>query len=60
MPEEVERVYRVTKEGTELGTEGYRYRNCVASYVHLHFGSNPGMAESFVESCRKYSGRGAT
>ena len=38
----------------DLGTEGYRYKNCLASYIHLHFGSNPGMAAAFVDSCRKY------
>jgi cobyrinic acid a,c-diamide synthase len=54
MPEQVERIYRVTKQGQELGTEGYRYRNCIASYVHLHFGSNPEMARNFVENCRKF------
>ena len=31
---------------------GFRYRNCVAGYVHLHFGSNPEFAESFVTACR--------
>jgi cobyrinic acid a,c-diamide synthase len=54
MPPEVERVYMLRRAGVELGTEGYRYRNCLASYVHLHFGSNPVMAETFVESCREY------
>ena len=54
MPEEIERLYQVSKGQSDLGTEGYRYRNCVASYIHLHFGSNPGMAEAFVESCRKF------
>lgn len=54
MPEEVCRFYRVSKGEKSLGLEGYGYKNCVASYIHLHFGSNPGVAESFVESCRKY------
>lgn len=54
MPAHVERLYRVNKNGVELGFEGYRYRNCLASYIHLHFGSNPGVAAAFVESCRKY------
>jgi cobyrinic acid a,c-diamide synthase len=31
---------------------GFRYRNCVAGYVHLHFGSNPEFARSFVAACR--------
>ncbi len=54
MPPEVERLYQVRKGQSDLGVEGYRYKNCLASYIHLHFGSNPSVAESFVESCRKY------
>lgn len=57
MPPEVERLYRVQRAGVDLGTEGYRYRNCLASYIHLHFGSNPAMAESFVNNCRNYAQR---
>ncbi len=53
-PPSVERLYRVRKSGADLGEEGYRYRNCLASYIHLHFGSNRGMAAAFVESCRKF------
>ena len=55
MPKEIERVYRVRKQGVDLGEEGYRYRDCLASYVHLHFGSNPGLASSFVAACRKFA-----
>lgn len=54
MPDHLERCYRVSREGLELGSEGYRYRNCLASYIHLHFGSNGGIAPAFVDSCRNY------
>jgi cobyrinic acid a,c-diamide synthase len=54
MPDKVERLYRVRKNGTDLGREGYRHRNCLASYIHLHFGSCPMLAESFVDSCGEY------
>ena len=54
MPAEVERLYRVRKSGIELGFEGYRQKNCLASYVHLHFGSSPEIARSFVDSCRTF------
>ena len=54
MPAEVERSYLVRKNGTDLGTEGFRYKNCLASYIHLHFGSNPLLAAAFVASCRRY------
>jgi len=54
MPGSVERLYRVRRNGTELGMEGYRHRNCLASYVHLHFGSCPQMAEAFVNNCTRF------
>jgi cobyrinic acid a,c-diamide synthase len=54
MPVEVERVYTVRRGSTDIGTEGYKIGNCLASYIHLHFGSCPEMAVNFVESCRKY------
>ncbi|HIJ95987.1 MAG TPA: cobyrinate a,c-diamide synthase [Desulfuromonadales bacterium] len=52
MPEEVERCYQVSRRGEVLCTEGYRVRNCLGSYIHLHFGSNPGIAATFVTACR--------
>ena len=57
MPPEIERGYRVRRHGVDLGNEGFRYRNCLASYVHLHFGSNPDIATSFVTACQAYSGQ---
>lgn len=54
MPPEVERLYQVRKGQSDLGTEGYRYRNCLASYIHLHFASNPGVAPALVAACEKY------
>ncbi|MBL0224089.1 MAG: cobyrinate a,c-diamide synthase [Geobacteraceae bacterium] len=54
LPEGVDRCYRVTRQGRELPAEGYRYRNCLASYIHLHFGSNPVLASGFVAACRSY------
>jgi cobyrinic acid a,c-diamide synthase len=54
MPSRIKRFYRVKKNDVDLGPEGYLYKNCLASYIHLHFGSSPGMAAAFVESCSKY------
>ncbi len=53
MPEVVERCYEVSRQGVVLGAEGFRIRNCLASYMHLHFGSSPELAATFVAACRK-------
>lgn len=37
--------------------EGFVEDNLLASYVHLHFGSNLNLAKNFVESCEKYKTR---
>ncbi|MBI4743801.1 MAG: hypothetical protein HY776_03115 [Actinobacteria bacterium] len=34
--------------------EGFVEDNLLASYVHLHFGSNLSLAKNFIESCEKY------
>jgi len=57
MPEEVERCYRVSRQGVTLGAEGYRIRNCLGSYIHLHFGSNRKIAAAFVMACRNEDNR---
>lgn len=45
------RIYVVSSKG-EKREEGLLYKNSLASYIHLHFGSNPAVAESFVRACR--------
>lgn len=52
MPDNIKRCYDVSRQGTLLYPEGYSVRNCLASYVHLHFGSNPEIAALFVKACR--------
>jgi cobyrinic acid a,c-diamide synthase len=54
IPEEVERVYLVSRRGESLGLEGYRVGTCLASYLHLHFGSHPGIAPAFVQACKSH------
>jgi len=54
MPPGIERLYAVTRKGVALGPEGYSYKNCLASYIHLHFGSSPDIADSFVARCKAY------
>ncbi len=34
------------------GTEGHASLRLVASYIHLHLGSRPGLAAAFVQACR--------
>ncbi|MDD2337330.1 MAG: cobyrinate a,c-diamide synthase [Geobacteraceae bacterium] len=51
MPQEIERLYEVRKNGTVIAAEGYRYRNCLASYLHLHFGSCPEIVDAIVKNC---------
>ncbi|MDP2743628.1 MAG: cobyrinate a,c-diamide synthase, partial [Dehalococcoidia bacterium] len=36
------------------GREGFLQGNTLASYIHLHMGSLPGMAPRFIECCRRY------
>jgi cobyrinic acid a,c-diamide synthase len=54
-PIEVPRLYRLTpRRGGAAVSEGYSDRHVLASYVHLHFGSNPEVARYLVASCRAY------
>ncbi|MDO8446903.1 MAG: cobyrinate a,c-diamide synthase [Deltaproteobacteria bacterium] len=49
MPESVGRAYRVKKPNTDDSwAEGYRYKNTLTSYVHLHFGSNVEWAKRLI------------
>ncbi len=47
MPGEVERLYRLA-DGRE---EGYRIRNTLGGYLHLHWGGTPEAAAHFVRRC---------
>jgi cobyrinic acid a,c-diamide synthase len=52
--EQPEHVYSVTNgAGEELQPEGYRTGNTLASYIHIHFGSNPEAALNIVRHMRR-------
>lgn len=47
-------LYRIQpSSGAESQPGGYRYKQCRASYVHLHFGSHPAWATGLVASARR-------
>jgi cobyrinic acid a,c-diamide synthase len=39
-------------EGEPLGCEGWSTNNLLASFIHLHFGQDPGLADHLVEAAR--------
>ena len=42
-------LYQVRQRAAEATRpEGYVYKRCLASYIHLHFGSNPAFAQQLV------------
>lgn len=54
-PTGVSCVYRLTpRKGGSTVAEGYCEHNVLASYVHLHFCSNPEVPRHLVASCRRY------
>jgi cobyrinic acid a,c-diamide synthase len=53
VPEEAERALIVSK-GNETIREGFSYKNVLGSWVHLHFASNPDMAEEFVKKAAQF------
>ncbi len=54
MPDLYSRAFSLKKDSTAKPLkEGFVYKNVLATYMHLHFGSNPGFARAFVESCAK-------
>lgn len=50
---ETKKVYSVKDSAAErLEDEGFLYKNTLASYIHLHFGSNPKTAKNFINIIR--------
>lgn len=57
IPGALERIYAVRPRWGEPFAEGYRSGSVLASYVHIHWASNPGAAEGFVNSCAAWRER---
>jgi cobyrinic acid a,c-diamide synthase len=51
VPARVPRTYQVAGRAGGERSEGYVVGSALMSYVHLHFGSAPGLAPAFVQSC---------
>ena len=51
LPDAVPRAYRLRARHGEERAEGYVVGRALLSYVHLHFASNPALAEHFVAAC---------
>ncbi|HDH05841.1 MAG TPA: cobyrinate a,c-diamide synthase [Nitrospirae bacterium] len=43
--------------GEKVQDEGYRVKNTLGSYIHIHFGSNPSIAEEFVDFVKEHDGK---
>ena len=43
-----------TRAGQDVQVHGYETGRTLGSYLHVHFGSNPGAAACFVTHCREY------
>jgi cobyrinic acid a,c-diamide synthase len=50
----IARGYHVRTSGGDETEEGYGVDNVLASYVHLHFASEPELASAFLERCERF------
>jgi len=48
----VDTAYLIEGSAKTKRREGYCYKYCLGSYLHLHFGSNANFALGFVTACR--------
>jgi len=55
-PQRIKRAFEVKRSDGSVAGEGYSHKNTLASYIHVHFASNPAFAESFVRACAGFKG----
>ena len=46
--------YELRTSRGDQGEEGYTHRNVLASYIHLHFASDPSLAGALVDRCEEF------
>jgi cobyrinic acid a,c-diamide synthase len=51
-PDSIKRGYLLVCDREGTSSEGYLYKNVLASYIHLHFASNRKFAKGFLECCQ--------
>ncbi len=56
-PSSIKRAFSFTTGPNGTG-DGFLYKNTMASYTHLHFGSNIEFAKGFIDMCRAFSSGG--
>lgn len=54
LPDDTSFAYRIKKSEDRIFYDGLIQGNVLASYAHLHFGSNLDFARNFVTVCRRY------
>ncbi|MBI5492692.1 MAG: cobyrinate a,c-diamide synthase [Deltaproteobacteria bacterium] len=51
----IKKVFTIKKGGAG-SPEGFLYKNALATYIHIHFASNPAFAPGFVRLCENFNG----
>lgn len=57
VPSNVKKTFSFETSGKKT-SEGYAFKNTLATYMHVHFASSPDFARGFVDLCRDYIVKG--